>query len=86
METGVVPEDGKKADISPIYQIVVKKDPGIYRSISLIWAPGKVMKWITKSQNCYGWKEPLKIIQSNPLPEQGQIEQVTQECVQVNFE
>lgn len=40
---------------------------------------------ITESQNGWGWKGPLNIIQSNPLPGQSHSDQVTQACVHVGL-
>jgi len=41
---------------------------------------------ITESQNGEGWKGPLWVIQSNPLPKQGHPEQAAQDRVQVGLE
>jgi len=41
---------------------------------------------ITGSQNGWGWKGPLWVTQSNPLPKQGHPEQAAQDCVQVGLE
>jgi len=41
---------------------------------------------ITESQNGRGWKGPLWVTQSNPLPKQGHPEQAAQELVQVGLE
>lgn len=37
-----VTEDWKKADVTPIYKKVLKKDPRNYRPISVTSVPGKV--------------------------------------------
>ena len=41
---------------------------------------------ITESQNVRGWKGPLGIPQSNPLPKQGHPEQAAQDRVQAGLE
>jgi len=41
---------------------------------------------ITESQNVRGWKGPLWVTQSNPLPKQGHPEQVAQHRVQAGLE
>ena len=44
--TGDVPEDWRKANVTPIYQKSSREDPGNYRPISLTSIPGKVMERI----------------------------------------
>jgi len=44
--SGEVPEDGRLADVTPIYKKGRKEDPGNYRPVSLISVPGKVMEQI----------------------------------------
>jgi len=41
---------------------------------------------ITESQNVRGWKGPLWVIWSNPLPKQGNLEQAAQDLVQAGLE
>ena len=42
--TGDVPEDWRKANVTPIYKKGSREDPGNYRPISLTSIPGKVME------------------------------------------
>jgi len=42
--TGEVPEDWRKASVTPIFTKGKKEDPGNYRPVSLISIPGKVME------------------------------------------
>ena len=45
------------------------------------------VSWLlTESQNSRGWKGPLWVIQSNPLPKQGHPEQAAQDLVQPGLE
>ena len=48
--------------------------------------PGSQNLRITESQNGRGWKGPLWITQSNPLPKQGHPEQAAQDLVQAGLE
>ncbi|GAB0209556.1 mitochondrial enolase superfamily member 1 [Grus japonensis] len=45
-KSGDIPEDWKKANVTPIYKKGLKEDPGNYRPISLTSVPGKVMERI----------------------------------------
>jgi len=45
-----------------------------------------VWTMLTESQHGRGWKGPLWVIQSNPLPKQGHPEQAAQDLVQVGLE
>ncbi|KFP32754.1 RNA-directed DNA polymerase from mobile element jockey, partial [Colius striatus] len=41
--TGEVPEDWRKANVTPVFKKSRKDDPGNYRQVSLTSIPGKVM-------------------------------------------
>ncbi|KFZ56694.1 hypothetical protein N321_01498, partial [Antrostomus carolinensis] len=43
-ETGEVPEDWRKANVTPVFKKGTKEDPGNYRLVSLTSIPGKVME------------------------------------------
>jgi len=45
--TGEVPEDWRKASVTPIFKKGKKEDPGNYRSVSLTSISGKVMEQLT---------------------------------------
>jgi len=42
--TGEVPEDGRKATVTPVFKKGKKQDPGNYRPVSLTCILGKVME------------------------------------------
>ncbi|GAB0188304.1 mitochondrial enolase superfamily member 1 [Grus japonensis] len=42
--TGAVPEDWRKANVTPVFKKGKKEDPGNYRPISLTSIPGKVVE------------------------------------------
>ncbi|KFU92086.1 hypothetical protein M959_00552, partial [Chaetura pelagica] len=42
--TAEVPEDWRKANVTPVYKKGKKEDPGNYRLVSLTSIPGKVME------------------------------------------
>ncbi|KFV88520.1 hypothetical protein N308_05850, partial [Struthio camelus australis] len=42
--SGEVPEDWKKANVTPVFQKGKKEEPGNYRPVSLPSIPGKVME------------------------------------------
>ena len=45
-----------------------------------------ISRIVTESQNVRGWKGPLWVTQSNPLPKQGHPEQAAQDRVQAGLE
>ena len=50
METGTVPSDWRKANVTPIFKKGSKSDPGNYRPISLTSIPCKVMESIMRDE------------------------------------
>jgi hypothetical protein len=50
MESGVVPEDWRTANVTPIYKKGSKADPGNYRPVSLTSVCGKVLESIVRDQ------------------------------------
>ncbi|GAB0204278.1 mitochondrial enolase superfamily member 1 [Grus japonensis] len=42
--SGEVPEDWRKANVTPVFKKGKKEDPGNYRPVSLTSIPGKVME------------------------------------------
>uniref|UniRef100_M3XLH7 Reverse transcriptase domain-containing protein n=1 Tax=Latimeria chalumnae TaxID=7897 RepID=M3XLH7_LATCH len=49
LESGVVPKDWRRANVTPIYKKGCKSDPGNYRPISLTSVVGKIMETIVKN-------------------------------------
>jgi len=50
--TGKVPEDWRKASVTPIFKKGKKEDPGNYRPVSLTSIPGKVMEQLILDVIC----------------------------------
>ncbi|KFQ31543.1 hypothetical protein N331_02291, partial [Merops nubicus] len=44
LRTGEVPEDWRKANVTPVFRKGKREDPGNYRPVSLTSIPGKVME------------------------------------------
>ncbi|KFQ30023.1 hypothetical protein N331_07976, partial [Merops nubicus] len=45
-QTGEMPEDWRKANVTPGFKKGKKEDPGNYRPVSLTSIPGKIMEWL----------------------------------------
>ena len=50
METGLIPDDWRKAEVVPIFKKGKKSEPGNYRPVSLTSIPCKMMERITNEQ------------------------------------
>ena len=50
MREGIVPEDWKKANVTPIFKKGSLADPGNYRLVSLTSVPGKIMEVLVKEE------------------------------------
>ena len=50
IQTGVIPEEWKKANVTPIFKKGTKGDPGNYRPVSLTSVPCKLLETIIKDR------------------------------------
>ena len=64
--------------------VVVGTDPSPRGVLATLWWEGAAIA--TESQNVRGWKGPLWVTQSNPLPKQDHPEQAAQHRVQAGLE
>jgi len=62
--TGKVPEDWKKASVTPVFKKGKKEDPGNYRPVSLTSIPGKVMEQLIPDVICKQVEEK-KVVRSS---------------------
>ncbi|GAB0210235.1 mitochondrial enolase superfamily member 1 [Grus japonensis] len=61
--TGEVPEDWRKANVTPVFKKAKNEDPGNYRPVSLTSIPGKMMEQLTLGV-IYKYVEEKKVIGS----------------------
>ncbi|XP_064915588.1 uncharacterized protein LOC135579185 isoform X1 [Columba livia] len=54
-ETGEVPEDWRKANVTAVFKKGKKEDPGNYRPVSLSSVPGKVMEQLRLDNRAVRW-------------------------------
>jgi len=63
--TRKVPEDWRKANVTPIFKKGMKEDPGNYRPVSLTSIPGKMMELLIL-EVIIKQVEEKKVIRSSP--------------------
>jgi len=60
-ETGIIPQDWKLANITPIFKKGKRNDPGNYRPVSLTSVPGKVMESLVKDRMTEYYEEQCSL-------------------------
>lgn len=56
-QVGEMPEGWRKANVTPLFKKVKKKDPGIYTQVSLTSIPGKAMGQLILGTNSRHMKD-----------------------------